>query len=283
MAGVGACEDEETAPVQVDELGRHQQHFLGYLELKGKFGLAVLAGVSGVDGLAVVEDGDVGVEQHRVIKVLHGPPVLLKHSILLLLLVLLHVLGHLPEVGHPLAPDLLLKVLLLSKAQLIQVDLYFLDLDLLPFGVELFLLPLSYHLLLHLSLGFALYFHEFFDVDCLAFDIDGLFSDCSGVNFRGNYRLFLGGLLLEAFELPSASLAVEKVEDPVVAVRELEGTEQLTDKCERLVGAATTEEFFLFGLREEEGLASPEGGVDGGLWDCLSVGEAQVYLMFEGC
>lgn len=32
-AGVGAGEDQQTAPVEVDELGGHQEHLLGDLEL----------------------------------------------------------------------------------------------------------------------------------------------------------------------------------------------------------------------------------------------------------
>jgi hypothetical protein len=60
----------------------------------------VLAGVFRVDGLTVVENGDVGVEQHGVIEVLHDSPVLFEYGVFLFLFVLLHVLGHLLETGH---------------------------------------------------------------------------------------------------------------------------------------------------------------------------------------
>jgi hypothetical protein len=117
----------------------------------------------------------------------------------------------------------------------------------------------------------------------LAFYINRLFFYSFCVNFRRVYGLCLWGLLLEAFELSPAPLAVKEVKDTVIAVLELKGAEELTDKCESLVGTIAAEQILLFGLREEERLTAQVSGIDGGLGDCLPVGEAQVDLMFEGC
>jgi len=66
--------------------------------------------------LAVVRNGNVGVEENGIINVFHGSTVLLKHSIFLLFLVFLHILGHLFEICHFILSYLFLKTLLFSKS-----------------------------------------------------------------------------------------------------------------------------------------------------------------------
>jgi hypothetical protein len=89
----------------------------------------MLAVMPWVNGLAVVGDGNVGIQKNRAVDFPHYLAVLLEHQVLLYLFSLLHEFGGYLQPCQFLLPKFLLKVFIFADSQFLQIDLDFLDLD----------------------------------------------------------------------------------------------------------------------------------------------------------